>query len=168
MDLDRLVKKNTAFKQRLEYITIRSENIPWTHDINYFINIMEEHGYRYKHHAVVTRTKGYLFFVFDCTAADNILCYSTLTNMHYANRTKKYKASRWVLTPRRFIGRSRTDTEAKAYAFAAAKSLYPDEEIKEASLGYSDQEDDDKYGAIQSIMSVGSIDGCNTHIPILE
>lgn len=168
MDLDKRVKKNTAFKQRLEYITILCEDIPWTHDINYFINMMEEHGYRYKHHTVVTRTKVCLSFVFDCTAADNILCYSTLTNMHYANRTKKYTAYRWVLTPRRFIGRSRTDTEAKAYAFAAAKSLYPDEEIKEASLGYSSQEDDDKYGAIQSIMSVGSIDGYNSHIPILE
>lgn len=168
MTVDSLVKKNTPFKQRLEYITIRCKEIPWTHDINYFINIMEEHGYRYKHHTVVTLTKVCLSFVFDCADADNILHYSTLTNMHYTNRTRKYTTARWVLTPRRFIGRSRTDTEAKAYAFAAAKSLYPDEEIKEASLGYSNQEDDDKYGAIPSIMSVGSIDGYNSHIPILE
>lgn len=162
MDLDKRVAKNTSFKQRLEYITINCENIPWTHDIYYFINMMEEHGYRYKHHTVVTRTKVCLSFVFDCTNADNILHYSTLTNMHYVNRTSHYRASRWVLTPRKFIGRSSNDAEAKAYAFAAAKSLYLNEEIKEAAL------DDDKYGAIQSIMAVSSIDGYNTHIPILE
>lgn len=166
--MDKRVEKNTSFKQHLEYITIHCKGIPWTHDINYFINIMEEHGHRYKHHTVVTLTKVCLSFVFDSTDADNILHYSTLTNMRYANHTRKYTASRWLLTPRRFIGRSRTDTEAKAYAFAAAEALYPDEEIKEASLGYSNSDDDDKYGAIQSIMSVGSIDGYNSHIPILE
>ena len=175
MDLDKRVSKNTDFKQRLEHIVVRCDEIPWVGDINYFINILEAHGYRYKHHTIATVIRDpdvftmhrvNVSFVFDCTDADNILSYSTLVEAYYTTAPLDTITSSWLLAPRKFVGRSTTDKEVRAYAVKALKALHPDEEILQASLGYMSHADE--YLSVCSIMTVGSIDGYESGITVLE
>ena len=175
MELDRHVTKNTDFKQRLEHIVICCDELPWVGDINYFINILEAHGYRYKHHTIAAvirdpdvfkmhRTN--VSFVFDCADADNILCYNTLIEAYYTTAPLGTITSSWLLAPRKFVGRSTNDKEVMEYAAKALKALHPDEEILQASLGYIAPTDE--APPIRSIMTVGSIDGYESGITVLE
>lgn len=175
MELDKHITKNTDFKARLEHIVVRCDEIPWVGDINYFINILESHGYRYKHHTIAavirdpenfTLHKVNVSFVFDCTDADNILSYSTLVEAYYAPAPRDAILSSWLLAPRKFVGRPTADKEVREYATKALKALHPGEEILQASLGYIAPAD----GAppIRSIMTVGSIDGYESGITVLE
>ena len=175
MGLDRRVTKNTEFKQRLEHIVVRCDEIPWVGDINYFINILETHGYRYKHHtiaAVIRDPESFTLhrinvsFVFDCSDADNILCYNTLVEAYYTTVPGGAMLSSWLLAPRKFIGRSTSDKEVVEYATKALKALHPDEEILQASLGYMAPAAADL--SVGSIMAVGSIDGYESGITVLE
>ena len=175
MELDKHITKNTDFKQRLEHIVVRCAEIPWVGDINYFINILEEHGYRYKHHTIAavirdsdvfTPHRVNVSFVFDCTDADNILSYNTLVEAYYAAAPRDAILSSWLLAPRKFVGRSISDKEVKEYAVKALKALHPGEEILQASLGYMSQADE--YLSVCSIMAVGSIDGYESGITVLE
>lgn len=175
MELDKRITKNTDFKQRLEHIVVRCDEIPWVGDINYFINILEEHGYRYKHHTIAavirdpdvfTLHRVNVSFVFDCTDADNILQYNTLVEAYYAPAPRDAILSSWLLAPRKFVGRSTSDKEVKEYAAKALKALHPDEEILQASLGYMSQADE--YLSVGSIMAVGSIDGYESGITVIE
>jgi hypothetical protein len=175
MELDRHITKNTDFKQRLEHIVVRCDEIPWVGDINYFINILESHGYRYKHHTIAavirdpevfTLHRVNVSFVFDCTDADNILSYSTLVEAYYTTAPGEAILSSWLLAPRKFVGRSVNDKEVREYATKALKALHPNEEILNASLGYMSQADE--YLSVCSVMAVGSIDGYESGITVLE
>ena len=175
MELDKHITKNTDFKQRLEHIVVRCDEIPWVGDINYFINILEAHGYRYKHHTIATDIRDpevftmhrvNVSFVFDCTDADNILSYSTLVETYYTSAPRDAILSSWLLAPRKFVGRSTTDKEVMEYAAKALKALHPNEEILQASLGYMAPAVEGLL--VHSIMTVGSIDGYGSEITVLE
>lgn len=175
MELDRRIIKNTDFKPRLEHIVVRCDEIPWVGDINYFINILESHGYRYKHHTIAavirdpdifTLQRVNVSFVFDCTDADNILSYSTLVEAYYTPAPRDAILSSWLLAPRKFIGRPTADKEVREYATKALKVLHPSEEILQASLGYMAPAVEGLL--VQSIMTVGSIDGYESGITVLE
>ena len=175
MELDKRITKNTDFKQRLEHIVVRCDEIPWVGDINYFINILEAHGYRYKHHTIAavirdpdvfTLHRVNVSFVFDCTDADNILCYSTLVEAYYTTAPLGTITSSWLLAPRKFVGRSTSDKEVVDYATKALKALHPGEEMLQASLGYIAPADE--APPVRSIMAVGSIDGYESGITVLE